>query len=117
MPHATGEVAASRSVSASRRTPALASAKIGRTPNEMYGRHAASTRSLIESESRRLRVTAAAYAGFGDSRNAWVSSVVRSTSPRRGGKTGMSRATATPARVGWMPDSSTAIHSAAPRPK
>ena len=60
MPHVSGETTASARVAGSSRTPAFASAKMGSTMNAMYGDHAACSRSLIESESRRLRVAARA---------------------------------------------------------
>jgi hypothetical protein len=59
-PHVSVEPAASASVAGSRRTPALASANTGSTTNAMYGPHSVCRRSLIEIESRRLRVASRA---------------------------------------------------------
>ena len=92
-----------RAVAPSRRTPAFASANSGSTTNDTYGPNPVCRRSLIEIDSRRLRVAARAYSEFGDCRKARITSTASSTRCRSGVNTGISSATATPASVGCTP--------------
>ena len=114
MPQVNGDRSAAVRLGPSRRTPALTSANNGRITNDTAGPTAVWRRSLIEIESRSDRLAARAYREFGDCRKARICWTARSTGARSGVKTGMSSATATPARVGCIPAMYSAIHNAAP---
>ena len=110
-PQNSDERSAAAMVCPSRCTPALARANNGSTTNETQG--ANGLQPFVDRiDSRRLRVAASAYSEFGDCRKARITPTASSTRPRSGVNTGMNRATATPASVGWTPPTDRASHSA-----
>ena len=114
MPQVSDDRSAVDRVCASSRTPALTNANNGRMRNDTAGPTLSCSRSLIEIDSRSERLAARAYCEFGDCRKARICSTACSTGPRSGVNTGISRATATPARVGCTPARYSAIHNATP---